>query len=262
MRPGTGNSSAVPPDRSGSEITGFSDKSRSRLRFAAVNAYPALISQIGLTYHDQWPTDGRECKRHLNSFLTYLRQIAPDARYLWLLEFQRRNAPHYHLFLTIPPDPVLWVKLSQAWVKITGGSDVALWWHGPVRGENWIPWEMNNGSYLCKYLDKEAQKSIPPGYFNFGRFWGNSIGLVPDPVAIPTEQLTAYDQIDQTTGEIITGESYLIRNLGRLADRQTRGYSRFRQRAQRSSYTVLNGAGGFYVLEKYLARLKSKPGRG
>lgn len=260
VRPGTGRTDATPPDRSGSNITGFSAKSRSRLRFAAVNAFPALVSQLGLTYHDHWPTDGRTCKRHLRMFLQQVRRVLPGAGYLWLLEFQKRNAPHFHLFLTAPVDPVAWAKLSASWVAITSGTQEAAWWHGPVRGKNWIPWVINNGNYLCKYLDKEAQKSVPEGYVNFGRFWGNSLDLVPAPITTPTESLSAYDQTDEETGEVQTGEAFILRTLGRLADRQTHGFSKFRKRAHRSSYTMLNGAAAFWQIERYLGRT-SKPRR-
>lgn len=258
VRPETGNRNAIPPDRSGSVISGFSAKSRSRLRFAAVNAFPVICSQMGLTYHESWPTDGRTAKRHLHAFLVTFRRLCPSGRYLWLLEFQRRNAPHFHLFFTVLPDQELWRKLSAAWVRITSGTDYALWWHGPERGENWIPWVVNNGSYLCKYLDKEAQKSIPDGYINFGRFWGASTDLVSPPEVVPIESLTMYDQIDLSTGEVMQGETYILRNLGRLADRQTRGFSRFRQRAHRGSYTILHGSAAFNQLRDYLGRLKSQ----
>ena len=60
-RPGTGRD-VVPPDRSDSSINSFSEASRRRLRFRALNAFPALISQFGLTYHENWPSDGRICK--------------------------------------------------------------------------------------------------------------------------------------------------------------------------------------------------------
>lgn len=261
VRPGTGRQNATPPDRSGQIITGFSDKSRSRLRFAALNAFPALTSQLALTYHDTWPTDGRVCKLHLETFLRQLRRWLPGVNYLWLLEFQKRNAPHFHLFLSIPPDADLWRKIAQAWITITESTPEALWWHGPERGQNWISWDMGSGAYLCKYLDKEAQKLIPDSYHSFGRFWGHNRDLVKSPVAIPIESLTVYDQIDAQTGEVKAGETYLLRQLGRLAERQTHGYSRFRTRAPYTSYTILNGSRAFFQLERYLARQTSHPGK-
>lgn len=254
-RPGCGNPNQEPPDRSGSWIGSFSDNSRRRLRFRAVNAFPALVSQLALTYHNEWPTDGRTSKAHLNAWLTALRRILPGVGYLWLLEFQNRNAPHYHVFLTVPPDEKTWALLAEAWARITGGTDDQLWWHGPKRGKNWIAWDMGTGSYLCKYLDKEAQKSVPEGYHGFGRFWGNSRGLEPEPVAVPLDDLDAA-HVDQDTGEIYGGQSTVIRWLGRLAEKQTRGYSRFRSRAPHGSYTILQGASAYRRIESYFCGTK------
>jgi len=60
IRPGTGNQSALPPDRSSQALQGFSDKSRARLRHLAENSTRPLISQFGLIYH-------RDCLRRRRS---------------------------------------------------------------------------------------------------------------------------------------------------------------------------------------------------
>lgn len=259
-RPGTGNQNATPPNRSGLTLSGFSDKSRSRLRFLAENSSQPLISQFGLTYHDKWPTDGREAKRHLNAWLTSLRRLVPGVSYLWLLEFQKRNAPHFHVFLTVPPDEETRLKLAAAWCRLTSPNDpTALRFHQDQR--NWIDWDMTSANYLCKYLDKEAQKSIPEGYINFGRFWGNSRDLKPDPdQVVPLEDLAAFDQVDHETGDIQEGQSVVIRWLGRLAEKQTRGYSRFRLRAGNGSYSMRRGSNAYRQIERYFRGLhKSVP---
>lgn len=255
-RPGSGNPNQQPPEKT--QIFSFSDHSRRRLRFRALNAFPALISQFGLTYHKDWPTDGRTSKAHLNAWLTTLRRLVPGVGYLWLLEFQKRNAPHYHVFLTVPPDEETRLKLAEAWCRITSPDDPqALRFHQDQR--NWILWDMGSGSYLCKYLDKEAQKAVPVGYHGFGRFWGNSRGLEAAPVQIPLDALDDAAAVDQETGEIYGGSSTVIRWLGRLAEKQTRGYSRFRSRAPHGSYTMLNGAGAYKQIERYFYGLNQGP---
>jgi len=253
-RPNSGNN-PEPPDRTATQIVTFSAKSRSRLRFAAVNAYPKLISQLGLTYHNEWPTDGRTCKAHLNLFLTHLRNLLPGISYLWIMEFQKRKAPHFHLFLSTPPSATTRHSLAVAWTRITSPFDqAALDFHDNPK--NWISWEMNNANYLAKYLDKDAQKCIPANYFNFGRFWGNSRNLVKDPITFPITALANLESYDQITGEIDGGETKIIRALGRLAEKQTNGYSKFRIRAPRGSYTILNGTQAYKQLERYYRRLK------
>ena len=254
-RPNSGKPDTIPPDRSGQALTGFSSKSRSRLRFMAINAFPALISQLGLTYHNEWPTDGRTCKRHLDNFLKTLRRLCPEAKYLWIMEFQKRNAPHFHVFLTIPPNGKLRTDLAEAWTRLTSpGDPAALEFHRNEK--NWIPWEMNTANYLAKYLDKDAQKTIPEGYSNFGRFWGNSRDLLQDPITIPLDDLDTLETIDTETGETDGGKNRILRTLGKLAEKQTNGYSRFRTRAPHGSYTMLQGTKAYIQLENYYRRLK------
>jgi hypothetical protein len=174
------------------------------------------------------------------------------------MEFQKRNAPHFHIFFTIPPDRSIQPLISELWCRISGqSSDLqALAFHS--HSTNWIDWEMKTSGYLTKYLDKSCQKLIPEGYSNFGRFWGCSRDLVPEPIIIPTGELKSYDQFDEKTGEIVSGENFILRSLGRLAERKTKGYSRFRNRAFHSSYTMHDGARAFYQLEKYLYQLKRR----
>jgi hypothetical protein len=54
-----------------------------------------------------------------------------------------------------------------------------------------LDWEMNGAGYLRKYMSKLAQKCVPDGFGWCGRFWGATCGLVPDPVTIEAEDLTA-----------------------------------------------------------------------
>lgn len=256
VHPGSGNTDASPPDRSLTTIQSFSDKSKSRLRKVAANAAIPLVSQMALTYHETWPTDGRICKKHLRAFLQFIRRNYPDFGYLWIMEFQSRGCPHYHLFLTVEPERAIWDRLAEAWVRITGGSDAALWWHGPKRGRNWMLWDMGTAQYLAKYLDKEHQKVIPEGYYCFGRFWGNSDNIKPVPITAPLETLDDLSVVDEETGEIYGGKETVIRWLGRYAEKQTRGYSRFRKRAAYSSYSILDGVRAYQQIEDYFAKLQ------
>jgi len=87
----------TPPVRS--EIFQFSENSRRRLRFVALNAWPKLVSQFCLTYHHNFPSDGETVKSHFHRFRSAARKVLGISDYLWILEFQLRGAPHFHLFL-------------------------------------------------------------------------------------------------------------------------------------------------------------------
>jgi len=251
----------TPPTRTGSEIQGFSEKSRSRLRFIATNSRDILRSQLGLTYPgDHWPTDGREFKRHLNAFLTASRRVFPFLSYLWIAEFQSRGAPHVHLFLDVPPTDEHRETLARIWCRIvnpsTGYDDDH--WRVHTHPSNFIRWTMGSGSYLCKYLDKAAQKAIPHGFTSFGRWWGNSRGLVPDPETITREQVEdEFPQVDESTGEVNPDAwAFLVRTVGRYHEKCNRR-SWFR-RTNRST-SALTGAPILRQALDYLRRSRGEP---
>jgi hypothetical protein len=101
----------LPPERS--EIYQFSANSRRRLRFVALNAWPVLVSQYCLTYHNNYPTDGIILKSHFHRFRASIRKVLCIKDYLWILEFQKRGAPHFHLFLSVQPSKQLQERLTQ-----------------------------------------------------------------------------------------------------------------------------------------------------
>lgn len=184
------------------EIDAFSYKSRRRLEFTIRNTAHAFVSQIALTYHHNLASDGQEVKRHLDNLLRRLRTKFPFVKYLWILEFQQRGVPHYHLFLTVPPDKSLHEFIARSWNRITGETEQHLAVH--LHEKNFIPWSMETPGYLTKYLHKENQKHVPSHYLNVGRFWGCSRGLVSDPEVITKEMLGVMYQpiVDAKTGEI------------------------------------------------------------
>jgi hypothetical protein len=244
------------PDRTGTELQGFSDKSRGRLRFKAANAGHYLISQFCLTYHNLWPIDGREFKRQVNLFLTRVRQQFKSVRYLWVGEFQKRGCPHLHFYSSIPVSPENHEFLAQTWHSIADpdSGDHLIWHRHP---STFIEWEMHTGSYLCKYLDKKHQKAIPEGFQSFGRWWGASRGLVDEPEITTPEEIDAefsYMAVDPETGEILEefkASTWVLRQIGRYHEHKNRR-SWFRKTNRTTS--VLTGAPIFRQLLEYLRR--------
>jgi hypothetical protein len=172
------SSQSVPDLRK--NIYQFSEKSKRNLRFKILNSAYDFLSQFCLTYHENIPEDGRTCKKHLNTWLQYVRRNYPNIKYLWILEFQTsRRAPHFHVFLTTRPSRRLGNDLGEAWNRITADSESHKKWH--QHPKNFITWEMKKGGYLTKYLDKANQKLVPEHFLSVGRFWGTSKGIVTDP---------------------------------------------------------------------------------
>lgn len=239
-----------------SEISSFSAKSKSRLKFTASNSFPQLISQFGMTYHKTTP-DGRTVKKHLNQFLTELRSKYPESKHLWILEFQSRGTAHFHIFLSMQHSSALGKELGKIWNRIAEpDSKQHLKFH--QHEKNFISWDMGSGSYLCKYLDKEHQKSVPTGFTGVGRFWGNSRGLVPDPddiSMVDIDNAYSYQRVDETTGEIseFHASTYIVRTLCRHHEKSLKG-SPWQSSARKrpTCYTLPNAAGIFRKLENWM----------
>jgi len=243
----------TPPLRLNTELQGFSTKSRSRLRFTGANSDDKIKTQYCMTYGDVWPINGRSLKADMHRFLVTARRKFENLEYLWIAEFQSRGCPHFHFFSNIEHTPENHETLNQIWHKIAGyGQDKHLRVHG--HKSNFIPWAMRTGSYLCKYLDKEHQKAIPAGFTSFGRWWGNSRQLVPEPTEVDLAQISAtldHDRIDYDTGEVDTLDAvaWIIRQVGRHHEHVNR--RSFFRRTSRSTSSLV-GANIWRQCQKYL----------
>jgi len=155
-------------------ITGMSRKSMSALKETARNV-TGLSAMLTLTYPAEFPCNGKIVKNHLALIRKWLTYRGIGA--FWFLEFQRRGAPHFHLFTTATVEKQ---DLSEAWYKIVGSGDEKHLRAGTkvelIRKPHAI------ASYAAKYASKAEQKEVPEGYEEVGRFWGNFGGVKVVPV--------------------------------------------------------------------------------
>lgn len=251
-----------------STIDGFSEGSRRRLRRVASEAGEGLVSQFGLTYHETQPT-GDEVKRHLNAWLTWLRRRVDGIKYLWVLEFQRRGAPHFHVFLSeeCGQDALLQMHMAQKWNQITGETLDHLSFH--LHAKNFVTWDMGNGAYACKYLEKEYQKCVPDGFGWVGRFWGSSRSLMPKPCVYDVHEIRAMaGQNVQNARVSVPRETHgrdmthiLLRALGNFQESRRRrwGYRGRHLSQVRNSRWVQDGASVLWRVIEH--RLSGSDGR-
>lgn len=164
------------------KIDHFSKKARLRLKHQVRNANMTIESQFLLTYPADFPKSGRTVKNHLDRLLRALRKAygADSFGFEWILEFQDRGAPHYHLFLTWPPSNEMRRFIAKRWNRIVKGGKDHLWVH--LRPRNFSKWDMGKGNYAMKYAQKMEQKEVPEGFENVGRFWGCSRNMIPVPI--------------------------------------------------------------------------------
>ena len=162
-----------------SDVGGFSRKSRRRL-LKLCASIPWSLFEVRmfttLTYPDDFPTDGREVKRHLAAFRRRFERRYGKQAVVWKLEFQRRGAPHFHFLLSLPAavDIVEFRSwLSAAWYEVVGSGDL----RHLLAGTQSEVAETDCGRYFAYGVkstgSKEYQNQVPEGFQNVGRFWGN-----------------------------------------------------------------------------------------
>lgn len=164
-------------------ITMLSKQSRMRLAFIANNTRVVFKTMITLTYPKEYTTDGKEVKKHLNTFLVWCRRRFAKPSYLWFLEFQKRGAPHIHLLIDqpLPQDKArrldVYADVSVKWFNTVNSGDEKHLLAG-TRVER-IRKPDGAARYCLKYAYKTRQKCVPEPYRNVGRFWGCSRDVTP-----------------------------------------------------------------------------------
>ena len=124
---------------------------------------------IVLTYPKDYPFNGAIVKKHLNTFLVWLRANKRE-KYFWLLEFQNRGAPHLNILIE---NELELERIKKEWHKVIGSSDKNHLTEGA-----WIEKIKDTSKtihYLSTYLNKKKQKEVPENYKNGGRFWGCNV---------------------------------------------------------------------------------------
>lgn len=157
----------------------------SRANMAWVYIQGPWRSMLTLTYHETFP-DGRTSKAQLNTWLQHLRQRG--IKYLWVLEWQGRGFPHYHVWMDAEfrdcplwedeSDGKSWRPLMMHWLNITKQNVNQKTIDFALHQKTYCPWEVRAGNnYASKYASKQDQKGLPMGVESYGRWWGASVGI-------------------------------------------------------------------------------------
>jgi len=157
----------------------------SRANMAWVYVQGPWRSMLTLTYHESFP-DGRTSKAQLNTWLQHLRQRG--IKYLWVLEWQGRGFPHYHVWMDAEfrdcplwedeSDGKSWRPLMMHWLNITKQNVNQKTIDFALHQKTYCPWEVRAGNnYASKYASKQDQKGLPMGVDSYGRWWGASVGI-------------------------------------------------------------------------------------
>lgn len=135
-----------------------------------------------LTYH-KTPSSGLRCKEDLDAWFSALDRIfggRDNWGCIWVMEFQKRGALHYHFILRTPRvlDVDMYHAVTDAWLRITGElEDVYAVLHGCQL--SMVQDIRRTKMYECKYMGKEGrnnakayEKVCPQWFDDSGRWWG------------------------------------------------------------------------------------------
>ena len=127
--------------------------------------FSTWLSFITLTFKDNI-LSLNEAHKHLNIFLTKIRRIKKDFKYLIVPEFQKRGAVHYHILsnLSIENDYNIIVKQKNT----NYCYDILQWEYG-FSSVFQFPDNFNIVGYLTKYLSKD----IDDRYYSKKRYYNS-----------------------------------------------------------------------------------------
>lgn len=135
---------------------------------------------VTLTYPADFPVDGKLVKQHFLRWLkrTERKQQRP-LQCVWKLEYQRRGAPHFHVYLFRPVGPWRdWLDAAREdWFEVVGSGDPAHRQMG-VRVDRQFASARRSARRLGYYFAGHAAKGAghyqhdPGATSHPGRFWG------------------------------------------------------------------------------------------
>lgn len=198
-------------------IDRLSKRALSNLIFLANNTKAKFQSFVTLTYGLQYPISGRETKSDLNRFLVNFRRVYPGESYIWVMEFQKRGAPHFHIMTTVPlsENPRKHRRaIAEMWVRAVLGKgdreycDLATLQKVNLRArmmavhehESQIKelWSKDGAVwYIAKYATKLHQKEVPEQFRSVGRFWGCDLRISRSIKKLYSIPVASRDQLER-----------------------------------------------------------------
>jgi hypothetical protein len=161
------------------EFSAFS-RLHMRERFAALpwEECGPRLALVTYTYPLEFTSDGLVVRRHREAMkMRWTRKWGPP-KGAWVLEFQKRGAPHLHTYVGLPdvPEEVFLKRARRAWYEIVGSGD----WRHLSQGVDvrrcFYGHAEENARRVADYFWRESgkleQKQVPEEYMNVGRFWG------------------------------------------------------------------------------------------
>lgn len=163
---------------------------------------------LTLTYHNAW--QGREPRKDLDVYIKRLRRRFPGVAYVWRLEAQKREAPHFHLLL-----------FFEGRLTDSQKSDITNQWHTLVEPnseyhslygaklERDLDGMEGVRVYISKYCAKPSDMGEAQPEWWQGRYWASSRNLKTSMIAtIPLHSEEEEQYLKQVAAD------YLVERAG------------------------------------------------
>jgi hypothetical protein len=235
-----------PPDRKKNDIVSFSKNSRRRMiklvsTIQFFSYYKTFF--VTLTYHEDWNSNPRFSKNHLDRYLKSIKQFLPSIDYIWRLEEQERGAPHYHILfflrekISTADNKKLNSLFTSAWIKI---KDCKCHYcrHYGIDVQS-IESTSKLISYVSKYSAKQNENK-PASLI--GRRWGHSAELLQDAIQVYQFTKSSYRVFYHLLNEQLENE-----------DRDTK-YLKSLYRHDNDYFLFINSRSVLSFLNKYFYR--------
>lgn len=205
-------------------VQGFSKASRIRMMRTLARVNKEEIPYfVTLTYPKMWAENPKEWKRHLDLLFRRIKYKYPNFSAIWKLEFQKRGAPHYHLFIWgVGNKEFFKVWISRVWFEVVGSGDIKHLKAG-TQVQNIKSWR-GVMSYSAKYMSKEVSAS------EVGRLWG-----VVNRDFIPWSSIEKYKIFPR---QVILAMRYM-RRFAHIKSRDYASLTIFTENPKRWAYAVL-----------------------
>lgn len=173
------------------DICTFSRQSRLRM----IKFLHSIVFDRGLlvtlTYPRDFPIQGKTYHDQLQEFRNITERMFGKTPCIWKLEFQKRGAPHFHLFYI--GDVFLPISvLSRVWNSLVApGDSMHLKIGVDVKRISASDGVRNVGAYISKYVSKEVTKNDLDTVKMTGRYWGhwNIEKTTPTRIVIPAYEV-------------------------------------------------------------------------
>jgi hypothetical protein len=115
----------------------------------------AYASFITLTYGEHYPDD-HTSKKHLDNFIKRLKRKYPQFQYVWVIEKQKRGAPHFHI---LTPNYISKEIINKSWNGVVSKWQKSEVNNGCKQQEVYphVGKVLEAGKYMTKYMQKEGE---------------------------------------------------------------------------------------------------------